>query len=104
MDDVRNAPAGWKLTRTVEDTKLLLMAGLVDHLSLDHDMGMCDSCREKILNHGGLLWCEHVPTGMALVDWMVETGHWPKFKPVVHSANPIGKMRMQMTIERYWHD
>jgi len=84
MDDVRNAPHGWKLTRTLDDTKALLIAGLVDQLSLDHDMG------------------EFSPTGMDLVDWMVQTRHWPKFKPVVHSANPVGKLRMQMTIERYW--
>lgn len=83
MDDVRPCPSGWKLCRTVADTKLLLEAGLVDRLMLDHDMGEDED-------------------GTTLLHWMIETGHWPKERPTVHSANPVAAVRMRGMIERYY--
>ena len=39
LDDKRAAPAGWTLVRTAEETIALLESGVVEQLSLDHDLG-----------------------------------------------------------------
>lgn len=112
VDDVRPVPEGWRVARTIEDAKLLLETGEVDALSLDHDMGACADCVSKGLHIGDMQtsettfmnWCQHHEDGTKLVRWIIETGHWPKQMPWVHSANPVGRHRMQAMIERYWND
>jgi len=113
VDDVRPAPDGWKVARTIEDAKLFLLTGEVDQLSLDHDMGACAECVSKQRHVGDMTtpettlvnWCPHHEDGTKLVHWIIETGHWPRQKPVVHSANPVGAARMRGMINRYWmHD
>lgn len=109
MDDIRSAPEGWVLARTVESAKEWLRSG-VEHLSLDHDMGACEECTAAGLNVGDMLtlattfvsWCPHAEDGTALVRWMIETGYWPKYKPQVHSFNPVGAARMRGMIDRYF--
>lgn len=110
MDDVRPCPDGWRVARTIDDAKLLLSTGTVIYASLDHDMGACDDCIAKGAHVGDMAtpettflnWCPHVPDGTALVRWMVETGTWPEFKPTVHSANPLGRARMQGLIHSFF--
>jgi hypothetical protein len=111
VDDVRTCPyVGWITVRTVTAAKEWLAAGAVEHLSLDHDMGMCDACRQagkgigdmSALETTFMLWCPHAEDGTKLVHWMIETGNWSRFKPEVHSANPVGAARMRGMIERYW--
>lgn len=99
MDDVRPGPfyngqqeygyppdpadwADWVTVRSIANVKRFLEMGLVNKLSLDHDMGS-DA------------------TGYDLVLWMAEHGHWPKGQIWVHSANPVGRDKMMGTIERY---
>ncbi len=86
LDDVRPAPVGWTHVKTVEAAKALLSQGNVYQASLDHDLG--DD--------------EHIGTGYTLVCWMEETGHWPINGTVVHSANPVGRRRMQIAIDRWY--
>ncbi len=111
MDDVRTCPyVNYEVARTVEEAQRLLASGEVNRCSLDHDMGACEACRSKGLHEGDCLtpettfqnWCPHVMDGTKLVRWMVETGHWPKQKPEVHSANPEGLKRMQAIINRFY--
>lgn len=110
MDDVRSCPDGWKVARTVEDAKLFLASGEVDDCSLDHDMGACADCTKSGASVGDMLteettyffWCQHVMDGTKLVRWMVETGHWPRQKPTVHSMNTNGAKRMREIIDRYF--
>lgn len=112
MDDVRPCPDGWKIARTIEDAKMFLEAGLVDRCSLDHDMGACKPCQDKGLDIGDMEtpvttfmhWCPHHEDGTRLVYWMIDTGNWPQQRPVVHSANPVGRLRMQQMIARYWDE
>lgn len=91
MDDVRVGPhnngkmSGWNkwiIVRNIETVMHFLSLGVVNNLSLDHDMG-----------------CEQ--TGYDLVKWMAEYNHWPNGKINVHSANPIGRDNMIATINRY---
>lgn len=110
VDDVRPAYIGWLVARTIEDAKLQLAAGRVRRLSLDHDMGACAACVESRRHIGDMSspettfysWCPHYEDGTKLVQWMIETGNWSQEKPVVHSANPVGRERMRALIERYW--
>jgi hypothetical protein len=81
--------SGWrhldgKQSISVQVAKLLLQDGVVEEMSLDHDLG------------------EAEPTGNQFVLWMAETGHWPKKKPAVHSANSPGRDSMRAYINRYY--
>lgn len=110
LDDLRPAPPGWTHARTVDEAKPYLEAGLVVYASLDHDLGACPDCLGGMTPNQWLVAsqfysmpnCEHFGTGYTLVCWMEETGHWPKYRPTVHSANTVGKHRMELAIAREW--
>lgn len=111
MDDVRICPyVGYTTVRTVEEAMVLLATGEVNHCSLDHDMGSCADCHAKGLDVGDMKtasttfmhWCPHNLDGTKLARWIVETGNWPRHKPEVHSANPVGRERMRGIFDRYW--
>ena len=111
VDDVRQCPfVGWKVARTIEDAKLFLASGEVDHCSLDHDMGACVDCVSRGTHVGDMAtpettflnWCKHAEDGTKLVRWMIETGNWPKQMPMVHSANPVGRVRMREMINQFF--
>lgn len=110
LDDVRPAPIGWLWVKTVEEAKALLQAGEVIKASLDHDLGACEECLsgksfEQWMVESNFQQtpnCEHFGTGYTLVCWMEETGFWPQEKPTVHSANPAGRKRMLLAIDREW--
>ena len=105
LDDIRDPPDDtWTVARTAEDACAILLAGPVGCASLDHDLGECAECGAA---HGGTdpqNTCSHRMTGYDLVKWMAEHDVWPRYKPMVHSANPPGKANMVATIERYWHE
>ena len=106
LDDVRLPPSNYVWVKSVTEAKLILETGDVRRASLDHDLGACKECydgtAEKWLvehDYKSMPHCPHFGTGYDLVCWMEETGHWPKEKPVVHSANPVGRQRMQQAID-----
>jgi hypothetical protein len=110
LDDERPAPDGWVLAKTVDEAKALLLQGVVQQASLDHDLGACSDCMGERTPEDWLAEtkytqrpnCEHFGTGYTLVCWMEETGNWPKERPAVHSANPAGRAKMQAAINRHW--
>ena len=67
LDDGRPAPRGFTRVKTLAEAKRYLETG-VEVASLDHDLADGE-------------------TGMQLLDWMKETGHWPRYKPKVPSGN-----------------
>lgn len=86
LDDIRNPPDdSWVVVRTAEECMRILQTEKVELCSLDHDLG------------------ENVPTGYDVLAWFEEciySGypfHIPRF--IVHSANPVGRERMEMAIE-----
>src|SRR5688572_4381266 len=89
LDDERNPTPTWGnewvIVRRVKDVQTLLLAGLVDQLSLDHDLG------------------ENEPTGYDLCKWMAEHNIWPQVACTIHSANPVGMQNMKATIDRYFY-
>lgn len=94
MDDMRSPTADneklfppdpyWTITRTIEDTKTLLSAGIVNDLSLDHDMSVK----------------KEDETGYDLVKWMERNNIWPQGNIFVHSANTCGRENMLAVINR----
>jgi hypothetical protein len=77
--------------------------------SLDHDLGACNECSKGLTpdewleksSYASMPNCSHFGTGYELVCWMEETGHWPTvYWPTVHSANAVGRLRMEQAIER----
>lgn len=86
LDDVRPAPDGWVQVRSVQEAIALLQTGDVRRASLDHDLG-------DYSQFGG--------DGYRVVDWMAENGVWPPDGVQVHSANPVGRARIQGVIDRY---
>lgn len=119
LDDVRD-PAkhgaiGFVWVKTVEEAKKAILTGTVVKASLDHDLGACAECIQGMSadewfarhlrdhEYQAMPNCDHFSTGYDLCLWMAETGHWPKEKPQVHSANPVGAARMRGVIDRYWN-
>jgi hypothetical protein len=99
LDDVRDPPDGtWTVARTATEARALFLAGPVEMCSLDHDLGTCSLC--TVCAKGCTCTCHE--TGYDFVKWLAEKDLWSKFKPVVHSANPVGKTNMQAIINRYW--
>ena len=78
----------WIVVRSVENVKWFLEQGLVNDLSLDHDMGMNSETGEEN------------PNGSALVRWMIETGKWPKGSVSIHSDNYLKAQQMRDDINR----
>ncbi|RYZ14150.1 MAG: hypothetical protein EOO70_07910 [Myxococcaceae bacterium] len=97
LDDERPAPSGWTHARSVAEAIEVLERGPVEAASLDHDLGDVDAANAG--NPG------HTPrerTGYHLLLWMAEHGRWPRQKPLVHSANPVGRAAMVQFIDRHW--
>ena len=91
MDDIRNISHNyedsldglWVPIRSVQDVIYLLNQGVVENMSLDHDMGSYED------------------TGYDLLTWMEERNVWPSGYIVVHSANPSGANRMRQVIKKW---
>lgn len=86
LDDVRPAPAGWIHVLTVTEAIELLLTDQITEISLDHDLGDYESA-------GG--------SGIKVIDWLAEFGHWPPDGVHIHSANPVGRESMQRSLDRY---
>lgn len=86
VDDVRPAPEGWLWVKSVNDALRVLQVSTVLEASLDHDLG------DYAVDGGD---------GYRIVDWMAENNVWPTEGVHVHSANPVGRQRIQGVVERY---
>lgn len=86
LDDVRPAPTGWTHVRSVNEAVDLLRSAEVIEASLDHDLG-------DYAHDGG--------DGYRVTDWMAEHDRWPVGGVRCHSANPVGRARIEATIARY---
>ena len=108
LDDLRPAPPGWLWVKTAQDARQAMLLLEIEHMSLDHDLGACEACLKgrtpeqwlQETNCTQMPHCEHVGTGYTFVCWMEEYNRWPRHKPTVHSANPVGAAKMRAAIER----
>ena len=106
LDDMRPCPVGFILARTVDEAKEILLRGNVERVSLDHDLGACNTCLrgrspEQWLeehDYQQMPNCEHFGTGFSLLQWMNENGYWPS-EILVHTANKEARYKMLRYIE-----
>ena len=80
LDDERPTPEYWVRAYWPEEAIALLKSGLVEEISLDHDLG-----DDK---HG---------TGYDVILWIEKAVVFDSFKPpkiTIHSANPSARVRM----------
>lgn len=114
LDDVRepwlHGFIGAEWAKTYDEAIARLRTGEVTFASLDHDIGACADCTEKLLHIGDMTSpettffnrCPHEKTGEDVVKWMEENNIWPAHGVRVHSMNPVGKQRMQAVIDRHY--
>ena len=84
LDDERPTPENWVRVYWPEQAIALLKSGLVEEISLDHDLG--DD------QHG---------TGYDVILWIEKAVAFDSFKPpkiTIHSANPSARVRMRAGI------
>ena len=95
LDDERPTPEGWVRAFTAPEAIELLKTGKVTELSLDHDLGP-----------------EEAGTGYDVCLWVEEQVFTQAFNfdnpfvpPImsVHSANPVGRSRMESAIQMIYH-
>lgn len=93
LDDERLPPPGWVWVKSVDEAIAYLNLGVVNHMSLDHDLG--------VESEGDPLVIKEAKTGYDLTKWMAENQTWSREAPTVHSANPAGAANMKSVINRY---
>ena len=106
LDDVRDPTTfgynDWTWVRTAPDAIALLQTGLVIEASLDHDLGICQACKDietwQATSYDQA--CPHTGTGYDVVCWMETHNVRPPKGVHVHSANIVGRHRMQLAIDR----
>lgn len=89
LDDLREAPEGYILCRSVNEAKRLIEENekltAIEVIDCDHDLG-------DYYPDGG--------DGIKLIDWLAERGTYYPIR--LHTMNPVGRENMQRTIDRYW--
>lgn len=103
VDDIRTPfeDESWTVARTIDEAKRYLVTGMVNEITLGHDMGACQECVVEGKHIGDMAtpettfsnWCPHVDDGYTLLRWIIIEGYLPGIINI-HSMNPIGKQRM----------
>lgn len=87
LDDERPTPEGWHRVYTANEAITLLRAGVVEDISLDHDLG--DD--------------QKFGTGYDVASFIEEQaflGEMNRVRWFIHSANPVGRANMKAALER----
>ncbi|MCA9322066.1 MAG: hypothetical protein KDB53_15090 [Planctomycetes bacterium] len=84
LDDQRPTPPGWETVRWPDEAIALLRSGLVEEISLDHDLGN----DERVTGYDVILWIESA----------VATGDFRPPKIQVHSAKSSARLKMEAGI------
>jgi len=93
LDDERKTPDGWHRAYSVEDAIAFLKTGLVEEISLDHDLAP--------EHYAGQLDSR---TGYAVVLWLeqrvMEDENFVLPIVRIHSMNPVGREHMERGLRR----
>jgi len=83
LDDIRDPISnGWFIVKTVKECKKVLLKHSVRLMSLDHDLG------------------EGQETGYDLLCWMEKNNIWPSEEVLIHTMNPVGRLRMEQVLAK----
>ena len=96
VDDDRPVPSdllkqGWCSARSFHEAVVKLELIEFDHVSLDHDIASFYGNREM--------------TGYDVLMWLVARKQHGDYVPAhvtVHTANPVGRKKMNETIKKHW--
>lgn len=96
LDDERPTPEGWVRAYTAPEAIELVRRGNVTEISLDHDLGS----EEAGTGYDVCLFVEK-----RLFEQAFDFDN-PFIPPVmvVHSANPVGRQRMESAIQSIYHN
>ena len=102
VDDVRPAPDGWVWVKSYDEAIKVLIENDVTDISLDHDLGM----RVTGISKDGIVFAREVEakTGYDVACWIEQRlNDNPEWLPPLitsHSANPVGKRRIEMVARK----
>lgn len=113
LDDMSPIPETWDnctLVKTSQDAIEFLKNNKVFAISLDHDLGACDSCMEGktveswLLENNGTSMpnCEHFGTGYTVLLWIEEQVIFNTYIPpiiFIHTANPSARIKMLAAVD-----
>ncbi len=91
VDDLRPCPEGWDVARNFHQAIVMLETHEYDEVSLDHDIASFYGNKEM--------------TGYDVLQYLIMKkleGETVPTKIHVHSANPVGIVKMQEDIDRYF--
>lgn len=91
VDDVREVPGGWDSAKSFHEAIYMLEKEQYTELSLDHDLGCFYGNKEM--------------TGYDILMWLIDRKRKGIPGPSsikVHSANPVGRERMEQAIGEYF--
>ena len=91
IDDVRTPPVGWDWAKTSREALQMLAQNDYSNVSFDHDLGGDDTAYPVALH----------------VEKMAYLGLTEKFEWSVHSANPVGRARIEAALssaDKYWNE
>jgi hypothetical protein len=114
LDDMRNPKQFgfyeviW--AKTYNEAIAVLSSEKITFASLDHDIGACSACVKKQLHIGTMMTpettffntCPHEKTGYDVICWIEKHNMWPCNGIIVHSANPIGRNKMNKVILKHY--
>lgn len=83
LDDVRTAPRGWTHARNYRQAETAIRTGCVDEISFDHDLGETKTGYDLAV----------------LIEQLASQDQIGPMKWSVHSANPVGKIRIQAAMK-----
>ena len=92
LDDLRPAPVGHVLCKSVNQAKCVIEA--CEHAGIKINVIDCDHDLGDYAKDGG--------DGIKLLDWLVERGAFYPIK--LHTQNAVGRENMQREIDRYWSE
>ena len=95
IDDVRPAPEGYVLCRTVDDAKYMIIKY---SNRIDWDNNLVDEIELIDIDHDAGNFSQYGGDYIRLLDWLEETGR--NYPIRSHSANPVGVENMRRIIER----
>lgn len=116
LDDVRdpkvNGAIGFVWAKNYEEAIVFLETGDVTFASLDHDIGACQDCIDKVLHIGDMQTpettfynrCPHAKSGYDVVNYLEKNNLWPTDGVAVHSMNPVGRQRMKQVIDKHYRN
>ena len=97
IDDVRPAPQGYTLARSVNEAKAIILD--TEELASVPRMYDCNFCIELIdIDHDAGDFAQFGGDYIKLLDWLEETGRNIPIK--IHSMNPVGVANMRAIIQR----